>query len=118
MLMGLAYRAYAGVLVAPSPSPSPCGSGGQVSISLKDGTSAPGVSGFAHTVNIIAVLTLIACLLAVVGGIFLATGGRFADHRAAVAGRLAIVAGVLGAFGVGIAAALVNFAFSTGAAAC
>jgi hypothetical protein len=89
-----------------------------VSIDLKDGAQAPGISSFGHLVNIIAVITVIACLLAVVGGIFLATSGRFADHRASVAGRLAIIAGVFGAFGVGIAAALVNFAFSTGAAGC
>jgi hypothetical protein len=112
-----AWLAGAPPTPSPSPSPSPC-STGQVSIDLTDGTDAPGLAGFAHTANIVAAFTLIACLLAVVGGIFLATSGRFADHRAAVAGRLSIIAGVLGAFGVGIAAALVNFAFSAGTASC
>ena len=73
------------------------------------------MSGFQHLVNIVAVYTLIACALAVVGGIFLATSGRFADQRASTGGRLAIIAGIAGAFGVGIAAALGNFAFNSGA---
>jgi hypothetical protein len=104
----------------PSPAPSvpPSCGGGQVSIDLNDGTDAPGLAGFHHVVNIVAVVTVIACLLAVIGGIFLATSGRFADHRAPVAGRLAILAGLVGAFGVAIAAPAVNFALSTGAASC
>jgi hypothetical protein len=104
--------------LSPAPTPSPACGGGQVSIDLSDGTNVPGLAGFQHVVNIIAVVTVVGCLLAVVGGIFLATSGRFADHRAAVAGRLAILAGLLGAFGVAIAAPAVNFALNTGAASC
>lgn len=119
MLTGLPLRLSARLLAAPGPSPSPGGNcGGQVSINLNDGAGAPGVSGFQHLVNIVAVFTLIGCALGILGGIFAATSGRFADHRVAAGGRIAIVAGVVGAFGIGIAAALVNFAYSTGASSC
>jgi hypothetical protein len=121
MLTGLAQRVYVGLLLAapaPTPSPPPGNCNGKVSINLDDGASAPGVSGFQHLVNIVAVFTLIGCALAVIGGIFMSTSGRFADHRVAAGGRLAIIAGLAGAFGVGIAAALVNFAFSSGTSSC
>ena len=118
MPIGLALRLSARFLAAPAPSPSPGTCGGRVSINLNDGAGAPGVSGFQHLVNIIAVVALIGCALAVVGGIFMATSGRFADHRAATGGRLAIIAGLLGAFGIGVTAALVNFAYNSGASSC
>lgn len=119
MLTGLAQRVHAGLLLAaPSPAPNPGNCNGRVSINLDDGANAPGVAGFQHLVNIVAVFTLIGCALAVVGGIFMATSGRFADHRVAAGGRLAIIAGLAGAFGVGIAAAMVNFAFSSGTNSC
>jgi hypothetical protein len=122
MLIGLAQRVYAGLVAAPPPSPSPAPGGGcngrVAAINLDDGAQAPGVSGFQHLANIVAVYALIGCLLAFVGGIFLTTSGRFADHRVAAGGRMAMIAGVAGAFGIGIAAAVVNFAFNSGTSSC
>ncbi len=108
------------LLAAPAPSPDPDrpGCGGLVAVDVSDGMDAPGLAGFRELVNIIAAFTLVGCLAAVLAGLFLATSGRFVDRHASTTGRVMVAVGVLSAFGVGIAAAGVNFAFSTGSDSC
>jgi hypothetical protein len=102
---------------SPTPGPQPCG-GGQVSIDVADGTNAPGLAGLQHVTNIVAAFVLVGCVLAFLVGILIATSGRIADQRASVAGRLMVLGSLGGAFGVGIVAALVNFAYRTGQTSC
>ena len=120
MRTAVGYRIAGELLAAPQPSPSPGGGtcGGRVSIDVADGADAPGLAGFAHLANIVAAMALVGCALAVVGGILMATSGRFLDNRVGTAGRLAAFGGLLGAFALGLAAAAVNFAYNSGAESC
>ena len=116
----LGHRLGALVLAAPAPSPSPSGGGcgGLVAVNIDEGLDAPGLNGFRELVNIIAAFALVGCLIAVLAGLLLATSGRLVDRHASATGRVMVAVGVLCAFGVGIAAALINFAFASGTASC
>jgi hypothetical protein len=101
-----------------SPSPASTCGGGQISVDVRDGANAPGLAGLQHITNIVAAFALAGCALAFLVGIFIATSGRIADQRASVTGRLMVLGGLAGAFGIGIVAALINFAYRTGQASC
>jgi hypothetical protein len=120
LLTGVRARVTLAWIPDPSSVPTPastCG-GGQISVDVRDGANAPGLAGLQHVTNIVAAFTLVGCALAILVGIFVATSGRIADQRASVTGRLMVFGGLAGAFGIGLVAALVNFAYTTGQASC
>lgn len=75
----------------------------------------PGVGKIQTLINAVQWFALVACLIAIFGGVIAWLGGSRSGHGGAVSGgRIAVAGGALGAFLVGLGPAIINFFFSMG----
>ena len=98
-LISLAASLVAGVSTRPDPS------------------GLPGGAALQHLLNGLVFVGLLSCVAAVVvGGATWFVGSQAGNFTAAIGGRRAVLAGMVGALVIGASAAIVNFFFSAGSA--
>lgn len=82
-----------------------------------DPTGLPGGQQLQKLLNGLVFVGLLACVAAIVaGGATWFVGSHSGNYSAAMGGRRAVMAGIVGALVIGAAAALVNFFFHAGSA--
>jgi hypothetical protein len=82
-----------------------------------DPSGLPGGAALQHLLNGLVFVGLLSCVAAVVvGGATWFVGSQAGNFTAAIGGRRAVLAGMVGALVIGAAAAIVNFFFSAGSA--
>lgn len=82
-----------------------------------DPTGLPGGAALQDLLNGLVFVGLLSCAAAVVvGGATWFVGSQAGNFAAAIGGRRAVLAGMVGALVIGAAAAIVNFFFSAGSA--
>lgn len=82
-----------------------------------DPSGLPGGAALKHLLNGLVFVGLLSCVVAVViGGATWFVGSQAGNFTAAIGGRRAVLAGMVGALVIGAAAAIVNFFFSAGSA--
>jgi hypothetical protein len=80
-----------------------------------DPTGLPGGTTLQHLLNGLVFVGLLSCVAGVVvGGATWFLGSQAGNFTAAVGGRRAVLAGMVGALVIGAAAAIVNFFFTAG----
>lgn len=80
-----------------------------------DPSGLPGGSTLQHLLNGLVFVGLLSCVAAVVvGGATWFMGSQAGNFTAAIGGRRAVLAGMVGALVIGAAAAIVNFFFTAG----
>jgi hypothetical protein len=82
-----------------------------------DPSGLPGGTALQHLLNGLVFVGLLSCVAGVViGGATWFVGSQGGNFTAAIGGRRAVLAGIVGALVIGAAAAIVNFFFSAGSA--
>jgi len=80
-----------------------------------DPTGLPGGAAAAKIVGGLMFYGLLACAAAIVLGVMAFTAGKIlTNHYAGVTGRIAVLAGIIGAVFIGACMTLVNWAFNLG----